>query len=131
MFELKAAGINKTVMHEDLGVSIAAEQMPIESLDVAARDIPPESAWFTSYHQYQDHLQFLKGLVAQYPNNSELVIPGKSHQGNEMVAIHIYGSRGKGVMPAVVFHGTVHAREWITTMVCQPLRESYQRTHSY
>ena len=44
---------------------------------------------------------------------------GTSIQGNPITGIHIYGSSGKGVKPAVLFHGTVHAREWITTLVSQ------------
>lgn len=38
-------------------------------------------------------------------------------QGRVLTGIHIWGSGGKGSKPAVVFHGTVHAREWISTMV--------------
>jgi hypothetical protein len=106
------------VMHEDLGASIAAEQEPASEVlleDRAAAAV--NSTWFTAYHTYADHLSFLRGLQAQYPSNSEIVTSGNSLQGNAITGIHIYGSSGKGVKPAVIFHGTVHAREWITTMV--------------
>lgn len=108
------------VMHEDLGASIAAEQEPATDvlLDRAAAAI--NSTWFTAYHNYADHLSFLRGLQAQYPANSEIVTSGNSLQGNAITGIHIYGSAGKGVKPAIIFHGTVHAREWITTLVSQP-----------
>lgn len=36
-----------------------------------------------------------------------------------MTGIHIWGSGGKGSKPAVLIHGTVHAREWITTMTTE------------
>ena len=75
------------------------------------------ATWFNSYHAYTDHLQWLKDLQAAYPSNSEVVSSGNSLNGNAITGIHIYGSSGKGVKPAVVFHGTVHAREWIGTMV--------------
>lgn len=75
------------------------------------------STWFDSYHPYADHIQFLTDLQSQYDANSEIVIAGNSDSGRPITGIHIYGSGGKGVKPAVVFHGTVHAREWITTMV--------------
>jgi carboxypeptidase A4 len=40
-------------------------------------------------------------------------------QGQAITGIHFYGSSGKGKKPAVVLHGTVHAREWISTMVTE------------
>jgi carboxypeptidase A4 len=73
--------------------------------------------WFNSYHAYADHMQFLTDLQAAYPNNSEIVVAGNSNAGRPITGIHFYGSGGKGSKPAVVLHGTVHAREWITTMV--------------
>lgn len=39
--------------------------------------------------------------------------------GNAITGIHFWGSSGKSVKPAIVFHGTVHAREWISTMVVE------------
>jgi hypothetical protein len=74
--------------------------------------------WFNSYHTYADHLQFLKDIVASYPANSEIVTAGNSVAGRPITGIHFYGSGGKGSKPAIVIHGTVHAREWISTMVC-------------
>ncbi|KAA8566169.1 hypothetical protein EYC84_008771 [Monilinia fructicola] len=78
--------------------------------------LAPNATWFTAYHAYADHIQFLKDLVTEYPSNAEIVTSGNSVQGNAITGIHIYGSSGKGVKPAVIFHGTVHAREWITTL---------------
>ena len=75
------------------------------------------SSWFDSYHPYADHIQFLNDLQARYDVNSEIVVAGNSDSGRPITGIHIYGSAGKDVKPAVVFHGTVHAREWISTMV--------------
>ncbi|KAG6364297.1 hypothetical protein INS49_005897 [Diaporthe citri] len=119
-FNDEVAGIEGIeVMHEDLGASIAAEQEPATDvlLDRAAAAI--NSTWFTAYHNYADHLSFLRGLQAQYPANSEIVTSGNSLQGNAITGIHIYGSAGKNVKPAVIFHGTVHAREWITTLTVE------------
>ncbi|KND86726.1 Metallocarboxypeptidase A-like protein [Tolypocladium ophioglossoides CBS 100239] len=77
------------------------------------------STWFNSYHPYQDHLQFLSDLQSQYPGNAELVTSGSSLQGNAITGIRFYGTGGRGSRPAVVFHGTVHAREWIASMVVE------------
>ena len=75
------------------------------------------STYFSSYHPYADHIQFLKDLQTQYPDRAEVVTAGSSLNGNAITGIHIFGSSGKGVKPAIVFHATVHAREWIGAMV--------------
>lgn len=72
--------------------------------------------WFESYHSLDDHVQFLNDLQEQFSSQSEIVSSGKSLNGRDITGIHFWGQSGKG-KPAVVFHGTVHAREWITTMV--------------
>ncbi|KAK1961203.1 zinc carboxypeptidase [Colletotrichum sublineola] len=109
-FETEIAGMNVTTMHEDLGASIAEES----TFSVYAAG-SADATWFNSYHAYADHLKFLNDLVASYPKNAEIVTSGKSLQGNAITGIHIYGT-SKGTKPAVVFHSTVHAREWISTM---------------
>jgi murein tripeptide amidase MpaA len=58
----------------------------------------------------------LRDLQAGYTGNSEIITSGSSVQGRVLTGIHIWGSGGKGSKPAVLIHGTVHAREWITTM---------------
>jgi len=55
-------------------------------------------------------------LVATYPTQAEIVTAGTSTGGRAITGIHFWGSGGKGSKPAIVLHGTVHAREWITTM---------------
>lgn len=74
-------------------------------------------SWFNSYHPYADHIQFLNDLKNTYPSNSEVITIGNSLQGRPITGIHFYGTGLKNAKPAVVLHGTVHAREWITTMV--------------
>ncbi|TGO71399.1 hypothetical protein BELL_0581g00030 [Botrytis elliptica] len=108
---------SKQVMHNNLGESIAEEEhADTYSIEAA---LAPNATWFTAYHAYADHIQFLKDLVTAHPSNAEIVTAGTSIQGNPITGIHIYGSSGKGVKPAVLFHGTVHAREWITTLTVE------------
>jgi carboxypeptidase A4 len=73
--------------------------------------------WFNSYHPYAQHVQFLNDLQALMPSNSEVVSSGRSLNGNSIAGIHFWGSAGKGKKPAIILHGTVHAREWIGSMV--------------
>ncbi|MCJ1426938.1 hypothetical protein MMC29_004841 [Sticta canariensis] len=118
-FEDSTASMETQVMHEDLGASIAKERA-YKPYGVGSAN----SSWFDSYHPYADHIQFLNDLQARYDVNSEIVVAGNSDSGRPITGIHIYGSAGKDVKPAVVFHGTVHAREWISTMVTEYLAYS-------
>ncbi|ODA83571.1 hypothetical protein RJ55_02085 [Drechmeria coniospora] len=113
-FRREMKGMDMVAMHEDLGSSIADEgafQTYVEgSLN---------GTWFNSYHAYSDHLQFLRDLQASHASNSEIVTSGNSLQGNAITGIHFWGSSGKANKPAIVLHGNVHAREWITSMVVE------------
>ena len=77
--------------------------------------------WYDSYHPYEDHIQYFRDLQAAIPNNSEWVSTGTSYEGRDLYGIHIWGADGPG-KPVVLYHATVHAREWIATPV---------RSHSY
>jgi len=64
-------------------------------------------------------LKFLGDLKTAFSNNSEIIKSGTSVQGRNITGIHFWGSAGKDKKPAIIFHSTVHAREWITTLVRQ------------
>ncbi|KAL2152219.1 hypothetical protein VTH82DRAFT_5403 [Thermothelomyces myriococcoides] len=112
-FVNETAGMEAVTMHEDLGASIAAESTFHTYVAGSANE-----TWFESYHSLDDHVQFLNDLQEQFSSQSEIVSSGKSLNGRDITGIHFWGQSGKG-KPAVVFHGTVHAREWITTMVVE------------
>ncbi|KAK5659583.1 hypothetical protein OQA88_785 [Cercophora sp. LCS_1] len=112
-FAKEVEGLGLLAMHEDLGASIRAQ----EEYGVYAAG-SANITWFNSYHDYNDHLQFLRDLQALYPSQSAVVTSGNSLNGRPITGIHFWGTGGKG-KPAVVFHGTVHAREWISTMTVE------------
>ncbi|KAK3295196.1 uncharacterized protein B0H64DRAFT_416990 [Chaetomium fimeti] len=62
------------------------------------------SSWFNKYHDYQAHVEYLHDLSKLHRRRS---------------GIHLFGKSGPGIKPAVVFFGTMHAREWIGTMVTE------------
>ncbi|KAJ0159417.1 Metallocarboxypeptidase A-like protein [Colletotrichum tanaceti] len=103
---------NTTILVEDMSASFAEEHV---STDYTA----PGDAWFDAYHKYADHMTFLNDLQSGFPSQSEIFTLGKTFNGRDLTGIHIWGSGGKGTKPAVVLHGTVHAREWITTLTTE------------
>ncbi|KAF4445460.1 carboxypeptidase A4 [Fusarium austroafricanum] len=119
---VKKIASDTTVLVDDVGAAFAEEK----TSEVYA--VPSES-WFTAYHSYADHIQFLKDLQSSFPSQSEVFTLGNSVQGRALTGIHIWGSGGKGSKPAVVFHGTVHAREWIATMTAEYM--AYQLLTKY
>ncbi|KAI0880751.1 uncharacterized protein GGS22DRAFT_79637 [Annulohypoxylon maeteangense] len=119
-----------TVLSEDLGADIALEgdlaEYPAQQLSAAAL---PNLSWFSAYHAYADHLTFLKDIQSSFSSNSELITAGKSFEGRDIQGIHLWGSGGKGSKPAIIWHGNVHAREWISSKVVEYL--TYQLVNNY
>jgi hypothetical protein len=127
--KVKKLASDTTVLVEDVGAALAEEETSkvyagkskhtfVKLRKARANNLAvPSDSWFTTYHSYADHLQFLTDLQTSYPTKSEIFTLGNSVQGRALTGIHIWGSGGKGSKPAIVFHGTVHAREWISTMV--------------
>ncbi len=76
-------------------------------------------SWFNRYHSYTSHVDYLHRLVADHPSMATVFSAGKSFEQRDILGIHLFGKSGPGNKPAVVFFGTAHAREWITTMVTE------------
>jgi carboxypeptidase A4 len=89
----------------------------------------PDISYFNAYHAFQEHLDFLDDLQAAFPSNSAVFSAGNSVQGRPLKGIHLWGSSGPGVKPAIIWHGTVHAREWITAPTVEYL--TYQIIDRY
>ncbi|TWU74871.1 hypothetical protein ED733_002758 [Metarhizium rileyi] len=103
------------ILHEDLGESIAREGAAVHTYTVGSAN----ASWFTSYHPYNDHLQWMEDIASQYSSNAKIVTSGATGDGGNITGLHIFGRNGGGKKPAVVFHGTVHAREWIVAMTLE------------
>ncbi|CCO33115.1 hypothetical protein BN14_07185 [Rhizoctonia solani AG-1 IB] len=117
-------------MHENLATSIAKESEGMFTLHRRGSVGLANDAWFDSYHIYADHLQFLNDLASAFPNNSKVVTSGNSYENRTITGINVFGSTGSGTKPAVIFHGTVHAREWISTMVVEQIAYSLLSNYS-
>ncbi|KAK8075901.1 hypothetical protein PG994_003173 [Apiospora phragmitis] len=111
-------GLDYRVMHQDLGTSISAESSSATANKKGRKNQRQDKplAWFDTYHNYDDHIQYFRDLHDAFPNNSEMVSSGTSYQGRDIFGIHLWGAGGPG-KPAVLYHGTVHAREWIAAPI--------------
>ncbi|KAL1595435.1 hypothetical protein SLS59_008368 [Nothophoma quercina] len=99
----------------------------------------PGLSWYDSYHPYTDHLEYWDDLVHAFPKNSKKFPLGKSYENRTIHAFHLFGDKNKGgygpktndkrQKPVVLWHATVHAREWISTMVIEYL--AYQLIDGY
>ncbi|KAF9325204.1 hypothetical protein BGZ91_002530 [Linnemannia elongata] len=71
-------------------------------------------AWFQGYHSYADHVKWLNAQVKGSKGKAQAFSAGKSFEGRPQAGIRL--GTGK---KHIVFHGTQHAREWVTTMTVE------------
>ncbi|KAJ3053216.1 corticosteroid- binding protein [Rhizophlyctis rosea] len=70
--------------------------------------------YFTSYHKIEEIQHFYDSLQKQYPDLVKPVEVGKTYEGRVIKGIEIDATNGtKANVRDVVFHGGIHAREWI------------------
>jgi murein tripeptide amidase MpaA len=128
----EALPFNLTVTSEDMGADMALETFEVYESTLSTRAEGAEAAvppitFFDSYHTWAEHNQFLVDLQAAFPANSALFTVGTSVEGRTIRGIHLWGTaRGK---KAVVWHGTVHAREWLVAPTVEYL--AYQMVLGY
>lgn len=112
----EALGLDTQLLSNDLGNQIREESRVIKSTPLTKRGGLPSLSWFDSYHSYDDHVQYWKDLHAAFPNNSQWLDIGSSYEGRNIFGLKLWGGKPAENKPIVLWHGTVHAREWITTM---------------
>ncbi|KZL80746.1 zinc carboxypeptidase [Colletotrichum incanum] len=117
----KSLDLETQLLDEDLGKLIRAESVAQKPASLTKRNELPSLSWFDSYHAYDDHIQYWKDLHAAFPNNSEWLDIGSSYEGRKIFGLRLWGGEDTGTKPVVLWHGTVHAREWITTLTVEYL----------
>ena len=66
------------------------------------------------YKSYEDTVSFLKNMAAQYPHLLRVQSIGKSHEGRDIYLATIsIDVENADLKPALLYTGTIHAREWI------------------
>jgi len=131
-----ALGLKARLVNSDLGNYIrATEKKAVYKRDLHRRGELPDLSWFDTYHPYADHLQYWDDLVEAFPKNSKKFPIGKSYENRTIYAFNFYGDekdshrKHKAEKPVILWHATVHAREWISTMVIEYL--AYQLIDGY
>ncbi|KAK1580533.1 zinc carboxypeptidase [Colletotrichum navitas] len=125
----KSLDLEKQLLNEDLGKLIRAESSAQKPASLTKRGELPPLSWFDSYHPYDDHVQYWKNLQTAFPNNSEWLDIGSSYEGRNIFGLRLWGGNDTGTKPVVLWHSTVHAREWITTLTVEYL--TYQLINGY
>ncbi|KAI6749509.1 hypothetical protein HG530_014923 [Fusarium avenaceum] len=134
----EALDMNATVTSHDLGAEIA-EEGKFEHYYHTPKGrgfnpTLPNKSYFNSYHSFDQHTQFLSDLQASFKKNSEIFVAGTSVEKRDIRGIHLWGNNGKGRNPAIIWHGNVHAREWISGMTVEYLAykiiQGYQKKDS-
>ena len=59
----------------------------------------------------------LTRIAKRYPSVTKLEKIGKTSQGRPILALRVTRESARGAKPAVLYQGTTHAREWISTEV--------------
>jgi hypothetical protein len=68
----------------------------------------------SQYKSYQETIDFLKACVKEYPNLITLKTIGTTEEGRDIVLATIsIDVENADLKPALLFTGTIHAREWI------------------
>jgi len=117
-----ALGLEARLVNSDLGHYIrATDKEVVYKRGLHKRGELPDLSWFDTYHPYADHLQYWDDLVKAFPKNSKKFPIGQSYENRTIWAFHLYGDEKKGYgkqeeKPVILWHATVHAREWISTM---------------
>lgn len=68
---------------------------------------------WTSYWTYAEINEWFDTLVAQYPGDLTHVDIGKSYENRDIRGVRL--NIGGGNKKQIIFEGTIHAREWIST----------------
>jgi murein tripeptide amidase MpaA len=113
---LRRAGLEPTVLIEDLAALIAAEKDRIAAGagDQAEGGIAGNQAWFADYKTYAQINAKLDEFVIQRPDLCTVSTIGLSLENRPIKAIRI--SSALPGAPAILFNSCQHAREWISPM---------------
>ncbi len=135
---LTKLGIAHQVLIEDLQTSTdqtwslikQQEQLDRERINQAQRGAAVhDDAWFANYKQFADIIAYFNNIAALRPDLASMADIGDSIEGNDIYAITITAPDQPGNLaadrPVVLWHGTTHAREWVSPMTVSYLASKF------
>ncbi len=88
-----------------------------------------DDAWFANYKQFADIIAYFNNIATLRPDLASMADIGDSIEGNDIYAITITAPDQPGNLatdrPVVLWHGTTHAREWISPMTVSYLASKF------
>ncbi|KAJ3079574.1 hypothetical protein HK102_003690, partial [Quaeritorhiza haematococci] len=96
--------VSHSVMIDDVQDLVETERQQQESLK--------GGGFFAKYHAYDVIIKFMEELQKAKPDLVEIFTVGKTYEKRDIRGIKI-GSKSESSKKEIVFHGGIHAREWI------------------
>jgi len=110
--------------HQGIEVELLRDARGRTSTQLAAKQAQGGYEVYRDYDSQGGIRDELYSFAAENEEIADLHVLGTSNQGREIIAIRLTGnaqSRPVGSRPAVLYQGTTHAREWISTEVSRRL----------
>ncbi|EGF79390.1 hypothetical protein BATDEDRAFT_25701 [Batrachochytrium dendrobatidis JAM81] len=92
------------------------------------------ASFFNKYHTIDELHEYYRALAKTYPDLVETFSIGKTYQGRDILGVHIHAKHSVNRVAEpkeIVFHGGMHAREWIApavvTFMATQLVEQYNK----
>jgi len=117
--ELRATGLPHEIRIADAQARIDVERSRL----AAAPDPAAGGAWFADFRDYEAIMTQLDAMAASAPEIAEVIDLGDSLEGRAIRGLRI-GKGGAGA-PAVLYTGTMHAREWLATMTSMCVADAF------
>jgi carboxypeptidase T len=115
--ELRATGLRLEIRVADVQARVDEERDRL-----ASRSDPAAGGdFFSDFRDYDEVMAKLDALAASAPDLAEVVELGSSLDGRAIEGLRI----GNADAPAVLYTGTMHAREWLATMVAMCVADHF------
>ena len=102
------------ILIHDIQEKIQKESIPSHHKQSHQIVLSLKESFFKSYHNYEEIDDYYQDLSVEYPSLVSFFSIGKTYEGRDIKGIHIKApSKTNSSKKQVVFHGGIHAREWI------------------
>ncbi|KAJ3301965.1 Carboxypeptidase A4 [Kappamyces sp. JEL0829] len=124
LWEMARNGLVPKVVHHDLQALIDAQQ-DAEEPQPAGHQHPlvvEKDKWashHTKYHTYPDIVAFYSHLAKEFPHLVEPFSIGTTYEGRDIQGWRLKGANATDSTPEFLYHGAIHAREWIGPAMLQ------------